>query len=603
MDVSLVTDALGGLSIATAPTDADPMALADAMNGAVSAPFALTIATDDTGAVYASAPEVATLRQALAGVSDATTWTGPDDQIMLGAPSDVTEAQVSAATIADDSGATLADVTFGPSDTGPVDAQPPADGTPAASPAGGGPVGAMPMATDNYPKAPDVTGASSSWEGCLIVEGIPSGDGRHIDAGALSWRELPLPLMLMTENPVGATSPHDGAQLVGRIDWVERRGAEIWGGGILDLGAPHGMEAQRLISEGFLRGVSVDLDSVVVGYENSLPPDAGLDDMLSFDPGDMHVEQGRLMGATLCPFPAFQEASVHLVDQSDEAIAASAMHVAAVAYTSFEGGLVASGPRPPVYPTEPPMAWFQRREFDGPTPVRVTPDGQIYGHVAAWGSCHIGFDDRCVPVPRSSTNYSAFRVGQVLTAEGVMVSTGPIIMDTVHPDLRLQASDAQAFYAHTGCGVGDVAVYEDRWGIQIAGAVRPAATPDQVRALRASDISPDWRRVNGKPLECVAMLVVSNSGFKTPQALAASAAAVEAAGERPTVPGSFNYRVQVDDGEVLALVAAGMVHKAAADFEVRSEITKLWAAIEGLQATVRPIRAGAARQAFRPVNS
>jgi hypothetical protein len=200
-------------------------------------------------------------------------------------------------------------------------------------------------------------------------------------------------------------------------------------------------------------------------------------------------------------------------------------------------------------------------------------------------------------------NYSAFRVGQVLTAEGVMVSTGPIIMDTVHPDLRLAASDAQAFYAHTGCGVGDVAVYEDRWGIQIAGAVRPAATPDQVRGLRASDISPDWRKVNGRPLECVAMLVVSNSGFKTPQALAASAAAVAEAGERPTVPGSFNYRVQVDDGEVLALVAAGMVHKAAADFEVRSEIGKLWAAIEGLQTTVRPIRAGAARQAFRPVNS
>ena len=150
-------------------------------------------------------------------------------------------------------------------------------------------------------------------------------------------------------------------------------------------------------------------------------------------------------------------------------------------------------------------------------------------------------------VPKSATKYSAFLTGTVLTAEGVEVRTGPLTMDTVHPDLKKAASDAQAFYAHTGSAVADVAIGEDKYGIWIHGAMRPGVTAEQVRALRASDISPDWRTVNGKPRELCALLAVNNSGFKMP-ALVASAG-----GEDFVMPGRNTARIE--DGELVALVA------------------------------------------------
>jgi hypothetical protein len=39
--------------------------------------------------------------------------------------------------------------------------------------------------------------------------------------------------------------------------------------------------------------------------------------MLAFDPGLLMVTSGRVMGATLCPFPAFQQAYVYLVSGDD----------------------------------------------------------------------------------------------------------------------------------------------------------------------------------------------------------------------------------------------------------------------------------------------
>jgi hypothetical protein len=140
----------------------------------------------------------------------------------------------------------------------------------------------------------------------------------------------------------------------------------------------------------------------------------------------------------------------------------------------------------------------------------------------------------------------------VITAEGVPVRTGPIIMDTVHPDLRKKASDAQAFYAHTGCAIADVVPYEDEYGIQIAGALRPDVDPVRVRAFLASDVSPDWRTWNGSPMECVAMLAVNTSGFKH-DSLAASAGE---AGEYPVDPGDGSVWLD-PDGQPLAMVAAG----------------------------------------------
>lgn len=75
------------------------------------------------------------------------------------------------------------------------------------------------------------------------------------------------------------------------------------------------------------------------------------------------------------------------------------------------------------YPMHPPKAWFDDPGLTRPTPLTVTADGQVYGHIATWTSRHIGRPDEVRP-PKSSSNYAYFRTGVLATAEGVDVPVG-----------------------------------------------------------------------------------------------------------------------------------------------------------------------------------
>jgi 2'-5' RNA ligase len=401
------------------------------------------------------------------------------------------------------------------------------------------------------------------WHGTIVVEGVPSGDFRTIAPGALTWRDLPLPMMSMLRNPDGGTG-HDGAELAGRVDTIERLGHDderfaafaatspkrnveiVYATGVFDPKAPGGPDTISAFKNKLMRGVSVDLDSVerldAFAADGKTP--------------DMQIVHGRIIGLTATPFQAFAEATIEL---GLVASGAETEGQTASIWTPFTPDtLVASAA-----PVAPPAEWFAKQDLAPGTPLTITPQGQVFGYVAKHGSCHISFGNRCIPVPRSRTNYAGFRNGTVITAEGTAVRTGPIIMDTVHPDLRKRASDAQAFYAHTGCATSDVVPYEDDYGIQVAGALRPDVDEVRLRAFRASDISPDWRTWNGSPMECVAMLAVNTSGFKH-DSLAASAGE---AGEYPVDPGDGSVWLD-PDGQPLAMVAAGSLVLDAADAAV-----------------------------------
>jgi hypothetical protein len=192
-----------------------------------------------------------------------------------------------------------------------------------------------------------------------------------------------------------------------------------------------------------------------------------------------------------------------------------------------------------------------------------------------------------VNVPKSGSAYKHFRNKNVLTAEGELVATGPVFMDTVHPDLRLKASDTQAFYADTGCAVADVALYENEHGIVAAGALRPGLTPEQVRRFRGSDVSPDWRQIKGR-LEVVGLLSVNVSGFIV-EGLVASGATVS------------NPRGVWDstEGELTTLVAAGMIRHAETEMsELREELAAMRSEMADFREAVRPIRAQRASERF-----
>lgn len=429
----------------------------------------------------------------------------------------------------------------------------------------------------------------------LAVEGVPSGDGRMIRPGALSWRDLPLPLMLKTSTDGEA---HSGATLAGAITDITRLGNQAWADIVIDMGSASGQELKRLMTpmpDGtiMLRGVSVDLDSVAAEWIDD-------PDWAAYG-GRIDLTRGRIMGATACVMPALQEATIALlasascaiggtacdcpVDATIEALVASAGAPAAevqariwTPWTPTMDALVASAGDIPV---NPPAAWFERQTYTEATPVLIGADGRISGHVAGWKSEHISFRHK-VTAPRSYAQYRYFANKHTLTAEGTMVYTGPLMMDTVHPDLKMQASDAQAFYAHTGSVVGDVCLYEDEWGIAIQGAARPTATPGMLRAARGSDVSPDWRPIEGQ-LELVALLACNTSGFITP-ALAASA------GDNPILPGHFAISVDFESGATLALVAAGgLTHEPPAAASIDDRLARLEGMVEAVVAGVTPL--------------
>lgn len=165
------------------------------------------------------------------------------------------------------------------------------------------------------------------------------------------------------------------------------------------------------------------------------------------------------------------------------------------------------------YPVTPPKGWFDNPGLTKKTPLTVTSEGRVFGHLAAWNECHRDVTAReCVLAPRSAKSYAPFHLGQVMTAEGETVPVGKIVMDTRHAGITLGYNAAAIHYDHTGDEVAVVRAGEDEHGIWVAGSVVPEATPKKVAKLRRSPLSGDWRAVDGN-LELTAALAVNVPAF------------------------------------------------------------------------------------------
>lgn len=406
--------------------------------------------------------------------------------------------------------------------------------------------------------APTATPApvpGTAWAGPIAVEGDLTGDGRVIAPGALYWDTLPIPFRVV-QSDVGG---HDGAEVCGRIDSLTRLdGGVIWGEGVFDASSSVGAEAARLVAEGMRTGVSIDTDDVdfEVRVAADLVPDEMLDPdaaggapalevgpdgrvkvaEMSSDDEVTVIRSARIRAATIVAVPAFEQARISLVAAaSDGDPSPHPSH----AYEDVDddrltpdalAALTASA-----IPAEPPEAWFADPHLTEPTAIHVTRDGRVFGHLAVWGTCHIGLPGRCVEPPRSPSNYAYFRTGAVYTAEGTQVAVGHITLGTGHAGPAASARAAAEHYDNTGTVVVDVAAGEDAHGIWVAGAVRPGTSPEDIRALRAAPLSGDWRTIGGN-LELVGALAVNVPGFPVP---------------RP--------RGKIAADEMVTLVAAGVV--------------------------------------------
>lgn len=163
-------------------------------------------------------------------------------------------------------------------------------------------------------------------------------------------------------------------------------------------------------------------------------------------------------------------------------------------------------------PLKPPHAWFTPPRLDGPTPLTITEEGRVYGHLAVFGTCHIGFDGVCITPPSSATDYALFHVGEVETAEGAMLPVGKVTLGGGHADAQAGFRAATEHYDVSCTTVAVVRASEDAHGIVVAGALCAGLSDERLAELRRSPLSGDWRRVGGN-LELVAALAVNTPGF------------------------------------------------------------------------------------------
>lgn len=448
------------------------------------------------------------------------------------------------------------------------------------------------------------------WHGVLAPEGVPSGDGRQFAVGALTNRDLPLPLKFQWVDAEG----HKGSFPVGRIDRIWREDGVVKAEGVFDSSAA-GYETIRLLANGIMRGVSVDLDSAEVSPNST-------EKLIEF-------AKGRIASATICSIPAFAEAYVALGLWADVQPAPVPMEASiredatgefdVVPPKTMDGPGWITDPQPThkitsywvdgrgaakiawgapgdfnrcrthlakyvqnpewlaglcanlhyralgVWPGQASSATitaanemdslvasaalakalpsaddFRDPQFEDLTPFTVEDDGRVYGHLAGWDTCHIGYEE-CVTAPPSEAQYAYFLTGEVRTDAGP-VAVGQISLGGGHAPGKFGLRAAVAHYDNTSAAVADVTCGEDAHGIWVAGRLRDGVSEKQVKELRAAAISGDWRgvRMRGRrSQELVAALAVNVPGFPIPRT-------------------AFG----IEDGEQMSLVAAGIVPKA-----------------------------------------
>lgn len=185
------------------------------------------------------------------------------------------------------------------------------------------------------------------------------------------------------------------------------------------------------------------------------------------------------------------------------------------------------------------------------TPVTVTDDGEVFGHIATHDTCHVGIRHECVTAPTSARTYMDFHRYVIPGEDGSPITVGRITTgggqhvcpcaqcrgsNDDHACLRLTAAGAIAHHDNMET-VAWVRVGEDETNnaIWVHGSLNPDASVDAIGSLTRARVSGDWRPIaGGSELVEVLSLARERPGFPLP-------------------------RIRMSHGTVAALTAAGMV--------------------------------------------
>ncbi|MFJ1459755.1 phage minor head protein [Nocardia sp. N2S4-5] len=352
-------------------------------------------------------------------------------------------------------------------------------------PGGVGQINAAAPPTERIP-------AMRTFTAVLAHLGVPTDDRRMLAADMdLRFRDTPMPLMWQERMTPG----HDGSIAVGVIDSIELVDGSVMATGHF-LDTDDAARALLQIEEGI---TNPSIDPADVAWE--LRTEAGelVTEDTDYDELERAVQvytSAIITAATLVNIPAFGTTTITLKDEEGDGQPVAAAVLMAAATPPFR----------------PDPALFADPGFTEPTALHITADGRVQGHLAAFGTCHVGRSDRCVTPPHSATGYAHFHVSSVQTSDQSWLPVGRLTVGGGHADDSLNARAAAEHYDNTGTCWAYVRAGEDAHGIWISGVLHPDATDAQVRDGLSAPLSGDWRYIGGS-LELVAALSVNTPGF------------------------------------------------------------------------------------------
>lgn len=448
----------------------------------------------------------------------------------------------------------------------------------------------------------------------LAPIGLSTGDGRRFAAGGITLTEVPFPFEWARVREGG----HNGAVGVGVVqeatvltvkdaiagEWISAEAAKgmdpkmtgVWAKGEMHDGvsreemprlAEDVAEAMHLMGAGTL-GPSVDLDSF-----EGVPVLAGTDEVVDWEMIEAYydehgeepkiellVTEGRVRAATLVSIPAFAETSRPLelipAEEPADAEAAASTHAAEL---ELAQAMTASAA------TRPSVAAFSLPELAGPTPITFDWErGVVFGHIATWKTCHVGYAEVCVTAPKDeSGGYASFNRFPVETEDGDTVWAGRITVGGRHAGLDLDASKTMAAYDGKAVAA-HVRAYEDEHGIVVAGVIELAADDPHRASLDRRKVSGDWRET-AAGLSLVEVLALSpgprahaEPGFPIPGTFSVNGrqtALTAALGPNPDSGTSFRSSRPLVDVDQLAAALERRQEERSAALVARAELAEL----------------------------
>lgn len=383
--------------------------------------------------------------------------------------------------------------------------------------------------------------------------------GRDFTSVAWTWRDPQtglVPLMFQTENEGG----HYGAELVGFFTDLSLQGGTVNARGRF-YDTEIARQAHDTLLDGRRFGISVDpSEKVEADYDFTC---IEWDDQGFCLAGDESVifHAYEIAGATMCPFPGFEQASVVLDSSPGTALPSQPMRASLS------------------IPTAPPRDWMTLPEpvLGAPfvdalagddvlveqldnrgavvgyaCPLTIRDDGLVYGHLTYWGQCHTGNPwgpGMCASAEPSADEYRVFHSsGSVKCDDGTEVPTGRLVVGCEHSEFA-SPEEIRDHLAHAGMGWANVRVVDGEYGPWMCGVLEPSLTPQQVATLRALSMSGEWIGELG------GILSVNASGLPIQRKMAASAFG---AGDEFVIP-TARVRATISGGKVTKLIGANLV--------------------------------------------